>query len=254
MKKVGTVKNEQGVAHLVLIVLVVVVLAAIGGAAWRVSSSKKNDKKPATAANSQTAKVAADSEVETACLKEVNDKNLCKFAASYKIDGVAFRAVIDSTSDMGKSVMTMEVDGKNNSSVTTTQDGKEQAAFVTLNNTSYVKDADGSAWTKYPPAESVPGAGNPIGDIKVDSKNITEGNTISYKPLGKEACGKLTCYKYQVVDSKNPTQTQFLWFDTKDYQMQRFSFKDPQGETDMTFEYKSVTIKEPSPVHDLSIN
>jgi outer membrane lipoprotein-sorting protein len=72
--------------------------------------------------------------------------------------------------------------------------------------------------------------------------------------LGKEACGKLTCFKYQVIDSTAPATTQYLWFDTKDYMMQRWSFKDANSSSDMVFTYQAVTIKAPSTVHDFDAN
>jgi outer membrane lipoprotein-sorting protein len=249
MKKVGTLKNEQGIAHLVLIVLAVIVLAAIGGAAWRVSSSKKDSKSTAT---NSSQKAVSDSEVEKACLKEVNDKELCKFASNYKLDGVSYKAVITSVAPEGKSVMTMEVDSKNNSSMVTSQDGKEVGAFISLDKATYTKDLDGKAWTKYSAAAETPADTNPTKDIDFKPSDFTSEDTVSYKSQGKEACGKLTCFKYQIIDSKTPAQEQYLWFDTKDYMLQRWSTKDAQGTSDMVFTYQNVIIKEPSPVHEMS--
>ncbi|PJE65430.1 hypothetical protein COU91_01650 [Candidatus Saccharibacteria bacterium CG10_big_fil_rev_8_21_14_0_10_47_8] len=248
MQKIN--KNEQqGIAHLLLIVLIAVVVAGIGFAAWRVSSNKK-----ASNGTSSATTAVADKTVQDACNKQLNDKDFCKFASNYKLTGVSYHSVITTVASGKTSTISMDVDGKDNSSMVTSGAGKETAAFISLNKATYMKDESSGSWLKYPAADSTtaPKETDPSSDIKIDSSNLTENNTISYKSLGKEACGKLTCFKYQVVDSQNPGTTQYIWFDTKDYMMQRWSSKDANGSTDMTFTYKSVTIKEPSPVTDFS--
>lgn len=242
-------KNDQrGIGHLLLIILIAVVVAGIGFAAWRVSSNKE------TSNGSSSAKTAvADKAVQDACNKQLNDKDLCKFASGYKLTGVSYHSVITTVASGKTSVTTMDVDGKDNSSMTTSEAGKETSAFISLNKASYIKDESSGSWIKYPATDTTaPKESAPTSDIKIDSSDITENNTISYKKLGKESCGKLTCFKYQVVDTQTPGTTQYIWFDTKDYMMQRWSSKDADGSTDMTFTYQSVTIKEPSPVTDFS--
>src|SRR6185503_19808218 len=86
----------------------------------------------------------------------------------------------------------------------------------------------------------------------IDSSDLTQKNTISYKSLGKEACGKLTCFKYQVFDKTQTASSQFVWFDTKDYRMQRYQMSDGKDTTDMTITYQTVKITQPSPVQDFS--
>jgi outer membrane lipoprotein-sorting protein len=250
MKKVG--KNDQrGIAHLMLIVIIVVVVGGIGLVGWRVMSAQKD--KDSGTKSSTASSVVSDSAALAACLKEVNDKNLCKFASGYKLDGVAYHAKFTTTGSDGTSTSEMDTDSKTNTSMTTTQGGKELMASISLNGTTYIKDETSGTWLKYPPADnSAPKTDNPTSDVKVDTNDITEKNTITYKSLGKEACGNLTCYKYQVVDTTQPKSEQFIWFDTKEYRLQRWTNKDDQGTTDMTITYKSVNIKAPSPVKDFS--
>jgi outer membrane lipoprotein-sorting protein len=245
-------KNDQrGLAHLMLVVIIVVVVGGIGLVGWRVMSTQKD--KNSSTKSSTVSSVVSDSAALAACLKEVNDKNLCKFASSYKMDGVAYHAKFTTTGSDGTSTSEMDTDSKTNTSMTTTQGGKELMASISLNGTTYIKDEASNTWLKYPPADnSAPKTDNPTSDVKVDSSDITEKNTVTYKALGKEACGNLTCYKYQVVDTTQPKSEQFIWFDTKDYRLQRWTSKDDQGTTDMTLTYKSVNIKAPSPVKDFS--
>lgn len=243
----GFLRKDQNGFSAIMIVLILVVVAVIGFAGWKVMSNNK-DKNGSGSSGS----TALNSQAEAACNKEISDKTFCKFAGHFSLNA-AYKAEITSTDTSGTiSKIELQNDTKSNSSmVTKDASGKETGAFVTLNNASYIKDESSGTWTKYSSSSSTTDT-KPTNDIKIDTNDITSKNTISYKNLGTEACGKLTCYKYQVVDTANAGTTQYIWFDTKNYQMQRWSSKDASGSTDMVFTYQSVTISEPSPVKDAS--
>lgn len=240
--------DQRGLAHLAAILIVVVLVAVIGFAGWKVASKNKSGSGNSSKSNA----VVSDKQVESACNAQLHDKDLCKFASNYNLSNVPYKATITTTGSNGNTLTEMQVDGKNNSSMVTKQGSTETAAFITLNKSSYIKDESSGVWTKYTDNSSAPTESSPTSDIKIDNNNLTENNTISYKALGKEACGKLKCFKYQIVDSQNPGTTQYIWFDDKDYMMQRFYVKDANGTSDMVFTFTSVTIKEPSPVKDFS--
>lgn len=242
-------RDSRGVFHPLMVVIIVVVLAAIGFAGWKVFSSKNSNNKSSASSAPAT---ASNSAVETACNKELNDKVLCKFASHFSLAS-SYKATITSTDPSGTvSKMEMENDGKDNSStVTKDGSGKETAAYISLNKSSYIKNEADGTWTKYTSSASSTTT-NPTSDIKVDTNDITNNNTTSYKSLGTEKCGSLTCYKYQVIDSTTPDTTQYIWFDNKNYLIQRWSSKDANGTTDMSFSYQSVNITVPSPVHDFT--
>lgn len=248
-----TIKNQLGVAHLLLIVVVVAVLGVIGFAGYTVSKKDKSGtKNSATAGSGSSSNVVADKQVEDSCNSEFHDKDLCKFASKFNLDKVSYSAVMNSTGAEGNATINMEVDSKGNSKMVTTQDGQEIMSTVYLDRVSYIKNAGESVWTKY-------GGGadqndeKPTDEIKFTASDLKgENNTLSYKSLGKEACGSLTCFKYQVVDSSQPSAQQYLWFDTKDYMMQRWSIKDSNGTMDMKLTYKAVNITAPSPVKDFN--
>jgi hypothetical protein len=75
----------------------------------------------------------------------------------------------------------------------------------------------------------------------------------TYKKIGKEACGNLTCFKYEVVDPSSPGK-QTLWFDDKDYQLRRMRIESEGTVSDQVFAYSSVSITAPSPTKDLGPN
>jgi outer membrane lipoprotein-sorting protein len=255
-KKVGK-KDQRGIAHLMLIVIVLVVGGAIGLAAWRVSSAQKDKDGTSNSSVSTGNTAKEDKELAKTCLAAIKDKNLCKFASlsSFDLNSVSYQAVMANTDKDGKkSEITSQVDGKNNTSMISKEDGKEVYAYVLLNGAMYTKNAGETTWTKFP--SSTPNAtqdSSPSNEVKLDTKDFTgEKNTMSYKALGKEKCGNLTCYKYQIIDTEHPSDETFMWFDTKDYRIQRYRFKAEDGTTDMTFTYKKIKISEPSPVKEFS--
>lgn len=238
-------ENQDGIAHLLLIVLFVAVVGVIGFVGYTVSSKDKSKNA------SSSASVVSNKEVESTCNKELKDKDLCKFASNYNLDNVDYKAVISSATAEGTSNMTMEVDANDNSSITISENGKETYAMIYLDKTSYIKNASDGTWLKYPKStvtdttEKTPDA-----DINIQSDDFTSKSNYSYKKIGKERCGKLNCFKYEVTDKTKANMQQFIWFDDDDYVLQRYSVKEGSDSSDMTFTFKDVTITAPSPVKD----
>jgi DNA/RNA-binding domain of Phe-tRNA-synthetase-like protein len=71
-----------------------------------------------------------------------------------------------------------------------------------------------------------------------------------YKNLGKETCGSLTCFKYQIIDTTKPTEELIIWFDDAEYKARKFSFKDATQTMTADITYDAVTIGKPSPVKE----
>lgn len=233
-------KNQSGIAHL-MIVIGVVVIAVIAAAAWKVTSSKSTV--PVTAASKAA---------QSACEKELNDKNFCKFASSFTLTA-SYKSTITSVDSAGAtSTMTMQADAKNNSSIVTSAGGKETAAYISLDGDTYFKDETTGSWTKIAGDKTKPTVTSPTSDIKIDTTDLTAKNTTTYKYLSKEKCGNLNCFKYQVIDTTAAGTTQYIWFDDKNFQMQRWYSKDANGSTDMSFSYQAVKISAPSPITDTS--
>jgi outer membrane lipoprotein-sorting protein len=126
--------------------------------------------------------------------------------------------------------------------------------MITIDKTVYTKAGD--TWYKQT-AESTDK--NTTDDFKIDfedpeDESTPEEDKTTYKSLGKEACGNLNCFKYEVIDPEQADQKNFIWFDDKDYQLRRSRTETPDGASEMTFEYDNVNIGEPSPVQELGPN
>lgn len=236
-------KNEQGLA-LPLILLVVVLLAAVGGAGYFVYS-KNSEKKDSTNGQSVSNKA-----VEEECKKEIDDKDFCKFASSFSLDE-SFKSVITTTSPEGTNVIAMETDGNGGTRSVTSTNGQVVGEFIGTKEATYIKDLSDGYWTKYSMDISDEATDIPSDDLDFDfDEDETTPDNTQYKSLGKEACGNLTCFKYQIIDPTNPSDESYVWFDDDDYKLRRWQFKNSEGTSEITYEYTSVTITEPSPLKD----
>lgn len=234
-------KNESGIAHVLLALLVVIVLAAIGAVAWKV-----ND-------NRSTSSISINKEVQNKCTAVVNDELFCKLAGAFGNVG-DYKVTVNSTEEKGTSVVELANDSKGNSSMVVKVNGQEQGNVVVYSGVTYVKDYSDGQWFKYGTND----ANKPQtvdlkkeflkGDFKGDN-----GQKLEYKKIGTEKCDALTCYKYQVVDPEKTTETDFLWFDTKEYLLRRATVSDSKTGTnvEMTVTYGSVVISLPSPTKDV---
>lgn len=243
MKKVfEPLSSECGVAMIVEILLGVVVLAAIGYAGYSYSVHAK--KSPNSPKSSPSASVSTSS--DSACLSAYHDSDLCRFAAnSTSLAKVSYKGVITDTESGATSQMTLESDGKGDTSLTGTTNGS-QFSSVELQNATYV-ELNGS-WVKYPSGTSAPAPTNPTSSMNI---GVTASG-ISYKKIGSSACGSLTCLEYQVVDSSDPSSMQYAWFDTTSYLLREWKNTSSTGTTDMTLSYQPVTISAPASYQTLS--
>lgn len=249
--KIFKQNDQSGFAHMVEIVIIgVVVLGIAGFIGWRVMTAQSG-----TGANNSATN---NNQASTAIPCTSSDKDLCKFFASWKV------------SENQKVTMSMTSGGQTSSSVfESSNSGKNYHMVMSVSGTPYeiiVIDSTtytkaGSTWykqtTKSDTATSYKDSFTP--DVKEpetktpDTKDTTPVTT--YKKIGAEKCGNLDCLKYQVVDPSSTDTTQFLWFDTKDYQLRRMHSESTNGDvTDQVFEYGNVNITVPSPVKDLGPN
>ncbi|MFA5003851.1 MAG: hypothetical protein WC498_01070 [Candidatus Saccharimonadales bacterium] len=246
--KTSVRNNERGFG-VVPILVILAVLAVVGGAGWYVMNKNKST------TTSSTNKAVTNA-VKDECNKLYNDKDLCKFASNFTLEGVSYKAVFSTSQGTAgsSSTTTLLADGKGGTHMITASAGA-QTEFIVLGGASYMKNADSGVWLKFgSSSQAATKPTNPTSDIKFETK-LTAGETqpaTTYKKIGKEACGSLTCFKYTVVESAQ-AGTSSIWFDTKDYRLQRMSSTDTNGTTsDATFTYQAVNITTPSPVQDFS--
>ena len=235
-------ENEKGIAHLLLIVLGVVVIAGVGVVGWRVAANHKTN--TSTTGSTATKSTASDS----SCLAIYHDSRICNFAAfSTTFNKTAYTAALTITQNGTTNSATLKSDGQGNTELTTTSSGETLNA-ITLDNVEYVQDNGTGPWIEYDTGASA-ATTNPT-----SSMNIGVGSAgISFKYIDTEACGSLTCYKYQVTDATTPSATQYVWFDNSSYKLREWQYNDGSGNTTtMTVTYTAVNITKPSPVENIS--
>ncbi len=236
-------KDNRGAAH--LIILVVAVLLVVAGIGYYVWSKQKG--------TSGTLSTPAAKEALAKC--ESDDKDLCKFFASWQANGYYSISSKD-TNDGKTSTSTYKSEGTDKFHMTLS--GETSYEMIIIGDTTYTKDPSDNKWWKQTvkPAEKdkYKDAGNV--EFKDDSKDETvpaEKKT-TYKKIGTEACGKLTCFKYQVIEPEAKESTQYIWFDNKDYQIRRQLTQTGANSSDQSFSYDKFTISAPSPTKDLGAN
>ncbi len=235
-------RNQNGIAQVMLAAIVIVVIAAIGLVAWKVSS------------NRSTLSTGINKATQDKCMTEVNDKQLCKFAGVFA-NVTDYKVAINGTDSTGPSVITLSYDSKNNISENVTQNGKDQGSVIVYSGVTYVKDSTTEGvWFKFAAGDKNAPAALDLKKefLKADFKNDS-GQKFTYKNLGTEKCDKLTCYKYQETDPAKPTETTYLFIDTKDSLLRRISVSDSTAKTsaEMTITYATVVIAAPSPTKDV---
>ena len=221
--------RQAGGAHVLIVLVVLVALVgAIGFVVWRAMNKDAG----------QNAQVQAE------CAK-YNDKDICKFLSSWQ---TSQKYRMTSTDDAGESIF--EVDGDKSRIKMSGENGYE---VITIGQTTYTKAGD--VWYKQTISEPEDDVAQ---DYKVDFEQPEAGkesepapDKTAYKSHGKEACGKLKCFKYEVVDPDAGEQKQFIWFDDKDYQLRRGRSEGPDGASEQIYEYDNVSVNEPSPVKEL---
>jgi uncharacterized protein (UPF0333 family) len=236
--------NQAGFAMMAVVAVVgVILLGAVGYVAWNNFGKQKAAEVTADVAN-KVALQAASAE----CLKKY-DQDICKFMTNW-----ALVKQYRMTSTDGAYKMVVELDG-DKTRFTMTGQGQPSQETITIDKTTYTKA--GSVWYKQT-AKDTPKQDMPKSDFKSEFKEpskddpATEEDKTEYKKLGKEACGNLQCFKYEIVDPANTTTKQFGWFDDKDYKLRKYLTQTPEGNSEQTFEYDNISVKAPSPVKELA--
>jgi len=184
----------------------------------------------------------------------------CKFDidfCKYMVNGVAAMTggytMTNESRYYGKvSNMTIKTDGKGNSESTTYIDGKETGRYISLNKITYTKGPGETVWTEFPPTKDE--AGNQMTnlfDFEGLKKQLRDtADTLVVKKIGTEACGKLTCFVFEMTEKTTDSTTK-IWVDTKEYLARKGETKTKEGTGLLVFEYGPVTIIKPSPVEKM---
>ncbi len=242
MKNKTSLNQEGSVVQILLAVVVVIVVAVIGVFAW------KNMKKNAGDAAGDLASKLASAKCD------YDDKDLCKFFTSYK-DHKTYKMVMKTTSEGKESTSVIEAEGHNKTHMTMTS-SEMNFETITIDKTTYTKAANGTWWKQVAKENKTEADTTQPTEVKLEEpkKDAPEAEKTQYKKIGKEACGKLQCFKYQVIDPNSADTTQFIWFDTKDYQIRRMTTESANSKSEIEYSYETVKVSEPSPVKELAPN
>jgi outer membrane lipoprotein-sorting protein len=240
--------DQRGIAHIIEIVVIAAIVLGVGGfIAWRVMDAQKNQQ-ASTSKNQPLADVPCN----------LSDKDLCKFFTSWKANG-QYKVTSSQTADGKTTTSTYEAsnNGANYHMIMTVEGAPYE--IIGVGDTLYTKDASDGKWWKQqlPKAQENTVKGNYNYDFKEPASDSPQpaAQEPTYTKIGKEACGSLTCFKYQTHDPASPNDKTFIWFDDKDYQMRRYRVEMADGSiSDQTFAYSSVNITAPSPTKDLGPN
>ena len=237
------VSNERGMGHIGLI-LGVVVLAVVGFAGWWVYSKNHS---PTNAADTALREAIKNAKCD------YDDKDLCKFFTSFKAQ--KYYSVTATTKGGDQNGQTSKIETEGDNSHVTITGGSVPYEVITLGKTIYTKGGDGTWWK-----QTVTSNDSSSTTTETKAPTFTEptkeadSSAPTYVKIGKEACGKLTCFKYQETTPGSKSTT-YLWFDDEDYQMRRFQSTDEAGVAyDATYSYDKVSVTAPSPTKELGPN
>lgn len=225
--------NERGFSTIIIVAIIAAVLALGGGAYYFMN----RDDSDANTSSSNPQSIAANE----ACLSYIDDTDFCTFASNWSLD----ENVTTTINTEEGSVMVIKSDGANSHSTITASDGP-QSEVIILDGASYIKNSEDGTWMKFGDA----GSATPVEDYtpEINFEEEASKDTFSVTRVGEEACGELTCLKYQLVDTTTPDTETFVWFDTEDFKARRMTTKNAEGLSELTFSYEAVTITEPSPI------
>jgi hypothetical protein len=235
-------KNQLGLAHLGLILVAVVVIGAIGFAGWKVANNSKAKTSTSTADTNEL-----DAAVKAKCDKS-KDKDLCRFFSSSWKESRNYK--VTDTDIVGDSTITVfEADGNNYHEVVTGEHNYEE---ISIDQTTIYTKA-GDVWYKETIDEPIqdPIVFNREHLVDPDVENPSREHKVTYNFLGKEACGTLTCFKYEVVDYYTQNGKRWIWFDDKEYQLRKSRQETTNGVGEKVFAYENISVSVPSPVKEL---
>jgi len=183
---------------------------------------------------------------------KLNDKDLCKFVSNFKgLENMSAKSV--TMIDGKKTESTMEIQGTDKSHITSSVGGKEESNYIAIGSTTYMKDYSDNKWWKLT-IDTKDSSASGKTDWKAEFEKSVNDSTdkTTYKKIGKEACGNLTCLKYQVIDPQITDSTEYIWFDTKNFSLRKTQSETKGVLTETTFTYDGVNITAPSPVKEMT--
>lgn len=236
------------------IVFILVTLAIlVGGGYFVYNTVAQNKTSPFSAVTSLTQLATGNSmpQVTEADFLFVEDPLIRKhFAAQANTRIYKTISVSDGRGKGEESIV--EIDAQNINTIRmrmmNTSLGKTTSDLITIGDTTYVKDLSDNTWwmQKAKPTDMTNDEELNQYTVPEDFKDMyMEKTDLKYKALGEEACGSLTCYKYEEVSNSEGKRT--FWFDTKSLLLRKETHSYGEFTSTTTYNYEGISINNPSP-------
>ncbi|MFA5926583.1 MAG: hypothetical protein WCT32_02160 [Patescibacteria group bacterium] len=235
--------KPKGKKWLMLVIVIVLLVAAVG---YFVFASKSSD----GSGGGGILSTVVSKSLNPNC--RYNDPDLCKFINGWKEVKYFTMNSSDTAADGKTTASVFKMEGKENSQIIMSENGKESYQTISIGTTTYTKDYSDNKWFKYTPKPTDTNvAAETESQVDFDTKVDDTADKTTYQKIGTEACAKLTCFKYKVVDPANTDYTEFIYFDNKDYQLRKTRTEMKDGSvSEGTYDYAKLSISTPSPVKE----
>ena len=233
--------RQAGVGHLGVI-LAIVVLLGIGGVGYFVFAKNKSSGGTGGTSNS-----VVDAVKNAACAYD--DKDLCKFHKGFAAQD--HFTLAGTSSDAEGNSGTLLLQWQEGKSYFKMSGGGLEWELMTIGDTNYTKASTGTWWKE----SSTSASDDEVttDDYKPDLDEPADNAAVAarYKLIGKEACGSMTCFKYQEIDPEDASAMNYFWFDDEDYLLRKYRTESEGAISEMTASYSKFNLSEPSPVEEL---
>jgi len=257
-KKTARVKNPSvkkyyGKFSPLLIIVLVVVVAILGGVGYFLFGKGGTGGSPlGSKGGSMMTQKAKESD-----FAYIDDELLRKHMAA-QANATKFKVISKSSGYGGSTTMIYDMDGDTVKYRTTSSGEGMESDMIVIEDTTYIKDFKDGKWWKQ---TQKPGEVNDEIESKMEEyvandaeEEEAEFVKTKYNNLGKEACGDLTCYKYEQLDPNDGTESagkRLFWFDTDDYLLRKDLSEYGEFSSESEYFYEDVSVEKPSPTKDV---
>ena len=202
----------------------------------------------------------AKNKIQQAAVKEMlanckYDKDVCEYMAA-QAQAMQEGVIITSTNKVdgyGTTTSEMKVDGEGNTEINTYKEDKLQSSMISLGDETYIKDLEDGAWYMMPvyDYEESEEEEDTLAEIK---ETYEFDDNMRINKVGTEACGNLTCDKYEMItvfDEEGQAATSYVWVDTKEHLARKMEYSYAGSISTMEYKYESVKVSKPSPIKEM---
>lgn len=182
------------------------------------------------------------------------DADFCRYMAA-QAAAMKQGVVITSSSQIEgvTAISEMRMDKDGNWSSDTYMGDKLQSSMVVFEGSTYTKDLQDGAWYVFSSASS--NETTPTKEFDPETTFEYDDEEMTITKIGQEACGELTCDKYEIVlpadEDAVALEKYYLFVDTKEHLARKIEMTFAEGSSVMECRYEAVTISKPSPIKEM---